>query len=87
MTGILFLQDRDSFLLESFNSLVNRLGFVVKIFSLVHSTSHLSEVQLHVDYPENHTALLVGSHGYILLLLLGGAWQYKDFYISGLGDI
>ena len=54
-----FLQHRDSFFLESFNSLVCSLGFVVKIVSLVQSASHLSGVQLEMDYPEHETAVLV----------------------------
>ena len=54
-----FLQNWDSFSLESFNPLVCSLGFVVEIVSLVQSASHLSGVQLEMDYPEDETALLV----------------------------
>ena len=54
-----FLQHRDSFLLESLNSLVRRLGFVVKVVSLVQPASHLPGVQLEVDNPDHDTAFLV----------------------------
>ena len=48
-----FLQDWESFPLESFNSLVGSLGFVVKIVSLVQPASHLPGVQRQVDYPRH----------------------------------
>ena len=67
-----FLQNLDSFLLERFNSLFSRLGFVVKIVSLVQSASHLPGVQLQVDYPEHHTSALVA-------VGVGDARHYKTF--------
>lgn len=58
-----FLQDWESFPLESFNSLVGSLGFVVKIVSLVQPASHLPGVQRQVDYPRHWDNLFLKGIG------------------------